>query len=172
MAEYRNLSEAVYEMEGDGFEEPIVTSDVTVEMVEQMVEALREARSNLAGAEAAAADYVQSKRQRVESCQRRLEAVLPWLEEECQRQGKRTLVLRTGSVVLRSVPGSYSVADDNALMAWARENRPEAIVEKTSVSLDKVLLLSLARQAGGEAPLPGVVLGQDRVSVSVPDKKK
>ncbi len=55
-----------------------------------------------------------------------------WARENPPTKGK-TIRLPTGALAFRTVPGGPRVHDDAAVLAWAREHLPDAVVTKQAI---------------------------------------
>jgi phage host-nuclease inhibitor protein Gam len=100
-----------------------------------------------------------------ESLDRRFSSELrAWASENMPVKSK-TLHLLTGSVSFRTVRGGPRIADSREVEAWARENLPEAVIEKIDYKIDAQMIKNHV-QAWGEIP-PGVEIADDREEMYV-----
>jgi hypothetical protein len=92
---------------------------------------------------------------------------LPMLEEWARanppRKGK-TIRLPTGALSFRSVPGGPRLADPDAALAWARQNKPELIEVRERVTITALKEFIVA--SGGELP-DGVEMTDSRETFDV-----
>lgn len=86
-----------------------------------------------------------------------------WARANPPAKGK-TIRLPTGALSFRTVPGGPRLADPDAALAWARQNKPELIVVKESVRISD--LKSWIEASGGELP-DGVEIADARETFDV-----
>lgn len=67
---------------------------------------------------------------------------------ESERRRRKTITLLDGSLCLRTVPAKFVIADGEAAFVNARTACPAAIVEQTTVTLDKAAYLAYAEATG------------------------
>lgn len=72
-----------------------------------------------------------------------------WARQNPPRKGK-TIRLPTGALSFRSVPGGPRLADPEAALSWARQNKPELIEVKERVTI--TALKGWIESSGGELP--------------------
>jgi hypothetical protein len=100
-----------------------------------------------------------------ESLDRRFSSELrAWAAENMPAKSK-TLHLLSGSVSFRAVRGGPRIADSREVEAWARENLPEAVIEKIDYKIDAQMIKRHV-EAWGEIP-PGVEILDDREEMYV-----
>lgn len=92
-----------------------------------------------------------------------LPALELWAKANPPRKGK-TIKLPTGALAFRTVPGGPRLADPAAALAWARQNKPDLIQVKESVTI--TALRAWYEASGGELP-DGVEITEARETFDV-----
>lgn len=86
-----------------------------------------------------------------------------WARQNPPRKGK-TIRLPTGALAFRSVPGGPRLANPDAALAWARQNKPELIEVRERVTIST--LKDWIEASGGELP-DGVEIADAREAFEV-----